>query len=91
MTPAEYDAARTSLGWTHADIAEALGVSRRVPYRYASGQVEVPEPTARLLRLLVLLQLTSGARKFQTLMEEIRDDQARPRTDIRREGRGADI
>jgi hypothetical protein len=60
MTPDEYEAARQSLNWTHAHVAEAIGVSGRAPYRYASGAVDIPEPTARLLRLLVLLHLTSS-------------------------------
>jgi len=70
MTPREYEAARTALGWTHAQVAETLGVGDRTPYRYASG--EIPEPAARLLRLLVLLRLTIDQGKFKKLVEELR-------------------
>jgi DNA-binding XRE family transcriptional regulator len=56
MKPAQYKAAREALGWTHAKLAETIGVSERTPFRYAAGEVEVPEPAARLLRLLVLLR-----------------------------------
>jgi len=70
MKPREYDAARQSLGWTQAQLAEVLGIGRRTPYRYANGQI--PEPVARLLRLLVLLHLTTSARKFNELVDELR-------------------
>ena len=40
-------AAREALGWTHAEIAETLGIAERTPYRYANGEVHIPEPPAR--------------------------------------------
>jgi transcriptional regulator with XRE-family HTH domain len=74
MKPAQYKAAREALGWTHAKLAETIGVSERTPFRYAAGEVEVPEPAARLLRLLVLLRLTVSARKFDELVAELRHE-----------------
>jgi hypothetical protein len=38
MTPDEYEAARDALGWTHAKLAETIGVSIRTPYRYQGGE-----------------------------------------------------
>jgi transcriptional regulator with XRE-family HTH domain len=71
MTPSEYEAAREALGWTHAQLAETIGVSVRTPYRYQGGDVDIPEPAARLLRLLVLLRLTVSLRKFNELTGEL--------------------
>jgi len=69
MKPKEYSAAREALGWTHAKVAETLGLGWRTPYRYASGDVQIPEPAARLLRLLVALRLTTNADRFRKLVE----------------------
>jgi transcriptional regulator with XRE-family HTH domain len=71
MKPKQYKAAREALGWTHERVADVIGVNVRTPYRYQTGDVEVPEPAARLLRLLVLLRLTQTRRKFNEMIEEI--------------------
>jgi transcriptional regulator with XRE-family HTH domain len=71
LKPAQYKAARDALGWTHARIAEIIGVDESTVYRYQRGQVEIPEPNARLLRLLVRLRLTESARKFDQLVSEL--------------------
>jgi transcriptional regulator with XRE-family HTH domain len=71
MTPHEYEAAREALGWTHAQLADIIGVSRRTRYRYQGGEVDIPEPAARLLRLLVTLHLTTSGRKFEQLVAEL--------------------
>src|SRR6516162_6720542 len=34
--------------WTHERVAKVLGVGRRTPYRYASGDVQIPEPSSTL-------------------------------------------
>jgi hypothetical protein len=49
-----------------------LGVKRRMNYRYASGDTPVPEPTARLLRLLVLLRLTLSQRKYEDIVHIVK-------------------
>ena len=64
-------AARDTLSFTHERVAKVLGVGRRTPYRYASGDVQIPEPAARLLRLLVLLRLTLSERKFEDIVKQL--------------------
>ena len=71
MTDNEYQAARAALGCTHVRIAETIGVSVRTSFRYANGDAKIPEPTARLLRLLVLLRLTVSTLKFNELVSEL--------------------
>jgi transcriptional regulator with XRE-family HTH domain len=71
MTPSQYRAARTELGWSHAKTAQVLGVHERTIFRYQAGQTEIPEPAARLLRLLVRLHLTIPAYKFNDIVEEL--------------------
>ena len=68
MTDDEYEAARAALGCTHVRIAETIGVSVRTSFRYANGHAKIPEPTARLLRLLVVLRLTVSTGKFNELI-----------------------
>jgi len=63
-------AARDTLSWTHERVSKVLGVGRRTPYRYASGDVQIPEPAARLL-LLVLLRLTLSERKFEDIVKQL--------------------
>jgi len=72
MTRGEYRAARETLNWTHEHVAEVLGVGRSTVYRYASGTIGVPEPAARLLRLLVLLRLTLPLRKFEDILKHLK-------------------
>jgi hypothetical protein len=43
----------------------------RTPYRYADGDVDIPKPAARLLRLLVLLRLTMSQRKFEDIVKQL--------------------
>ena len=52
-------------------MAKTIGVSRRVPFRYQKGDVDVPEPAARLLRLLVMLRMSLGSRKFNEIVERL--------------------
>jgi hypothetical protein len=68
MTDDEYQAARAALGCTHVRIAETIGVSVRTSFRYADGDAKIPEPIARLLRLLVVLRLTVSTRKFNEVV-----------------------
>lgn len=71
MTHNQYNAARETLAWTHERLAQVIGVGERTPYRYASGDVAIPEPAARLLRLLVLLRLTLSERKFEEIIKQL--------------------
>jgi hypothetical protein len=70
MTTSEYRNARETLGWTHKRMAEVLGLSRRSPYRYAEGYT-IPQPAARLLRLLVLMRLTTSEKKFEAFVSQL--------------------
>jgi hypothetical protein len=71
MTRREYKSAHETLGWTHLRMAQVLGVAQRTPYRYAAGEVDIPEPIARLLRLLVLMRLTFSERKFNDIVKQL--------------------
>jgi predicted transcriptional regulator len=70
MTRSEYRNARETLGWTHEHMAKVLGVARRSPYRYSAGE-SIPEPAARLVRLLVLLRLTMSERRFDDIVKQL--------------------
>jgi len=70
MNSHQYEAARKTLAWTHAQAGKALGKSERMMYRYAAGR-EMPTGQARLLRALVLLRLCSNDRKFEEMLREI--------------------
>ena len=52
MTPAEFLAARAALGLTQGGLAEALGVSRRTVEQWECGGRNIPEPLARVIRLV---------------------------------------
>ena len=71
MTPKQYRAVRKELGLSNEEVAKTIGVSRRVPFRYQKGDVDVPEPAARLLRLLVMLRMSLGSRKFNEIVERL--------------------
>jgi len=53
MTPAEYRFSIELLGMNRAQAGRFLGVSLATAYRYASGDVPVPVPTALLLRHMI--------------------------------------
>ncbi|MCA1653266.1 MAG: transcriptional regulator [Sphingomicrobium sp.] len=57
MSPAELRGAMRTLGYrTHADLANAIGVSRSSISLWVEGKVGVPRPVAMLLRMLVAAQ-----------------------------------
>jgi hypothetical protein len=70
MTGSEYRNAHETLGWTHLQMAQVIGIAKRSPYRYAAGGT-IPEPAARLVRLLVLLRLTLSERKFDEIVRQL--------------------
>lgn len=57
MTANQYRAALTALSLTQAGAAKFLGISIRSAHGYAHGE-PIPEPIAKLLRLMVRLNLT---------------------------------
>lgn len=59
MTKNQYNQACEAVGLaTQGQQAECLGVSLRSAHGYANGGT-IPEPVARLLRLMVRLKLTA--------------------------------
>lgn len=60
MTPLQYRAAIKKLGLSQRQAATFLGVGERTSRRYAAGDFDIPEATAKLLRLMVRLGLKPG-------------------------------
>jgi DNA-binding XRE family transcriptional regulator len=56
VTPNQYRTALERLGLTQESAAEFLGVSLRTSHGYANGS-PIPEATAKLLKLMVRLNL----------------------------------
>ena len=52
MTPTALKSARAALGMTQGGLAEALGVSRRTVEQWECGGRNIPEPLARVIRLV---------------------------------------
>jgi hypothetical protein len=57
MSAAQYRAAIERLEFTQVGIAPFLGISRRQAQRYALGERKIPEAVAKLLRLMLRLNL----------------------------------
>ncbi len=57
MTPTQYRAAIKSLSLSQERAGDFLGIGRRTSQGYALGEYPVPEPVAKLLRLVVRLKL----------------------------------
>lgn len=75
MTANQYRSALDKLGLTQAGAAEFLGVSIRTSHGYANG-VPIPEGYAKLLRLMVRLNLkpttvhSQGSQVYNSLSQE---------------------
>lgn len=57
MTPNQFRDHVARLGLTVYAVGPTLGISRQAAYRYAEGRNKVPEPVAKLLRLMIRLGL----------------------------------
>lgn len=57
MTANQYREALKKLGLSQHRAADWLGISRRASQGYALGEASVPEPMAKLLRLVIRLKL----------------------------------
>jgi hypothetical protein len=57
VSPSQYKAAISALGLSQERAGEWLGISPRTSQGYALGEYPVPEPVAKLLRLVVRLKL----------------------------------
>ena len=53
VTADQYRAAIAQLGLSQEGAGGALGLSPRQGQRYATGESEIPEPVAKLLRLMI--------------------------------------
>jgi ribosome-binding protein aMBF1 (putative translation factor) len=71
MTAKQYQAARRALEWSHALLAETIGKSTRTSFRYASGEIEIPDTVAKLVRRLVSDRLTMSNRKFDEMLHTL--------------------
>jgi DNA-binding transcriptional regulator YiaG len=58
MTPSQYKSAIETLGLSQERAGDWLGVGRRTSQGWAIGEYPVPEPVAKLLRLMVRLKLS---------------------------------
>jgi hypothetical protein len=52
-------------------MGATIGKSERQSFRYASGEVEIPDTVAKLVRRLVSDRLTMSSRKFDELVEHL--------------------
>lgn len=57
MSPKQYKAAIQKLGLSQRKAAPFFGLSLRTVQNYGSGKTPIPEPTARLIRLIINLRL----------------------------------
>lgn len=57
MTPNQYKAAIRKLNLSQESAGHWLGIAPRTSQGYAMGEYPVPEPTAKLLRLMLKLGL----------------------------------
>ena len=57
MTPTQYKAAIKTLGLSQERAGDWLGIGRRTSQSYALGETRIPEPVAKLLRLMINLKL----------------------------------
>jgi transcriptional regulator with XRE-family HTH domain len=70
MSPAQYRSARRTLGWTHEELAEVIGKSPRMVFRYQEVGIQ-SVTAARLIRLLVRLKLTIPEDKFDEIIDKL--------------------
>lgn len=64
MTPAEFRAARESLGLTQAQLAQAMGYGSQTRISEIESRAEVPPQTALLMRAFVLFGLPDQWPRF---------------------------
>ena len=67
LTPRQYEAARSELGWTHDKVARVVGRSRYSIHRYIRENT-IPPGMANFLRVLVHLRLTLSKAKFEQII-----------------------
>lgn len=72
LEPDAIRARRSALKLTQASLGDLIGVSSNTIARWESGAVAIPEPAARLLRVLVELAGVSE-RQAERALSELRD------------------
>ena len=60
MTPTQYRAAIARLGLSQRKAGTFIGVNERQSRRWAAGDAKIPTSVAKLLRLMIRLNLTSA-------------------------------
>lgn len=58
MTLEEYRAAIAALGLSQVAAARLLGVDPRTSRKWATGERDIPEPAARMLRLMIAAKIS---------------------------------
>jgi transcriptional regulator with XRE-family HTH domain len=56
MTGTQLHGIRKRLGWTQAQLADAIGVSRNTVARWERGEMKIREPAARLIERIAVEQ-----------------------------------
>jgi hypothetical protein len=57
MTPTQYRTAIKALGFSQERAGDWLGIGKRTSQSYALGESRIPEPVAKLLRIMIELKL----------------------------------
>ena len=57
MTPTQYREAIKALGLSQERAGDWLGIGKRTSQNYALGESRIPEPVAKLLRIMIELKL----------------------------------
>lgn len=63
MTPLQFRTVITKINLSQVQAAHTLGVTPRTARRWALGEVKVPPPAAKLLRLMQAGEITAKAVK----------------------------
>ena len=69
LTPTELKFIRVAMDLTQGGLAKALGVSSQSVARWEKGQVEIPGPADRMLRILVMVQMLPDDELAQLVRE----------------------
>ncbi len=57
MTPKQYAATIAKLGLSQREAGKSLGINERTSRKWIAGDARIPESAAKLLRLMVKLEL----------------------------------
>ncbi|MGY6257299.1 hypothetical protein ACXIVK_27960 [Paraburkholderia caledonica] len=74
MKPEQFKEIQADLGWTHAQTAVALGLSKVSVKRIATGAQVITDQTARMFVGLLLLHKEGLARKYARLLDRHHGD-----------------